>query len=158
MLIFPITVNVYNQSNPYPSMLAFLKDFRDVQHGLAAESQRWNVYGILNDAIGGPRGKVPALSLLIVCLIFYFRCSSSHLCMCVPRGTARRCLYASCCWSSECLVLPSRGMTLALMVSSTTTTRGSTAICDRRVACQLRARRLATAQRLDHAWQITTGQ
>ncbi len=54
----PIMVSGYNQSVPYPSVLAFLQSFRDIQDGLAADAQRWTVYGLLNNAIGGPRGKV----------------------------------------------------------------------------------------------------
>ena len=51
-------VSGYNQSVPYQSVFAFLQSFRDIQDGLAADAQRWTVYGLLNNAIGGPRGKV----------------------------------------------------------------------------------------------------
>ena len=55
----PIMVSGYNQSHPYPNILAFLQNYRDIQSGVAADdAQRWSVYGLLNNAIGGPHGKV----------------------------------------------------------------------------------------------------
>ena len=69
MLVLPITVLGFNQNNPYPTMLDFLVDFQQAQAGQGADAQRHAVYGLLNDAIGGPRGKVRSARVWHDCFI-----------------------------------------------------------------------------------------
>ncbi len=59
ILLQRITVLGYNQNNP-SSMLEFLQGFRATHagSGMGADEQRLLVYRLLNDAIGGPHGKV----------------------------------------------------------------------------------------------------
>jgi len=69
MFVLPITVLGFIQDNPYPTMLDLLEDFQQVQAGLGADAQRHAVYGLLNDAIGGPRGKVCSTRVRHDCFI-----------------------------------------------------------------------------------------
>lgn len=59
-LILPFTVRDYNDDNPYGTVLEFLRDFQSnpsVNSAPLNQQRNW-LYRLLNEAIGGPVGKV----------------------------------------------------------------------------------------------------